>query len=52
MGGRIEAHFSVFASLAFLALYRDWRVLITASAVVALDHFLRGMFWPAPFSGS
>ena len=42
MGGRIEAHFHVFGSLAFLALYRDPRVLITASAVVALDHFLRG----------
>ncbi len=45
-GGRIETHFHVFGSLAFLAIYRDWRVLITASTVVALDHFLRGMFWP------
>jgi len=51
MGGRIEAHFSIFASLAFLALYRDWRVLITASAVVALDHFLRGVFWPRSIYG-
>ncbi len=32
-GGRIETHFHVFVSLAFLALYRDWRVMITASAV-------------------
>jgi signal transduction histidine kinase/ActR/RegA family two-component response regulator len=45
-GGRIESHFHIFGSLAFLAMYRDWRVLITASAVVALDHYLRGMFWP------
>src|SRR5580704_11042981 len=26
-GGRIETHFHVFGSLAFLAYYRDWRVL-------------------------
>src|SRR6201987_206892 len=44
-GGRIETHFHVFGSLAFLAFYRDWRVLVTASAVVALDHALRGAFW-------
>jgi hypothetical protein len=28
-GGRIETHFHVFGSLAFLAYYRDWRVLLT-----------------------
>ena len=50
-GGRIETHFHIFGSLAFLALYRDWRVLITASAVVALDHFLRGIFWPRSVYG-
>ena len=32
-GGRIETHFHVFGSLAFLAFYLDWRVLVTASAV-------------------
>ncbi len=26
-GGRIETHFHVFGSLAFLAFYRDWRTL-------------------------
>ena len=31
-GGRIETHFHVFGSLAILAFYRDWRVLISASA--------------------
>ena len=51
LGGRIEAHFNVFASLAFLALYRDWRVLITATVIVALDHFLRGVFWPRSVYG-
>jgi PAS domain S-box-containing protein len=50
-GGRIEAHFHVFGSLAFLALYRDWRVLITASVIVALDHFLRGIYWPRSVYG-
>jgi len=50
-GGRIETHFHVFGSLAFLAFYRDWRVLITASVVVALDHFLRGLFWPQSVFG-
>jgi hypothetical protein len=45
-GGRIETHFHIFGSLAFLAFYRDWRVLITATLVVAVDHFLRGFYWP------
>lgn len=44
-GGRIETHFHVFGSLAFLSFYRDWRVLVPATIVVALDHFLRGIFW-------
>jgi signal transduction histidine kinase/CheY-like chemotaxis protein len=50
-GGRIEMHFHVFGSLAILAFYRDWKVLVTASAVLAADHFLRGMFWPESVYG-
>ena len=50
-GGRIETHFHVFGSLAFLAFYRDWRVLVPATVVVALDHFLRGLFWPESVYG-
>jgi PAS domain S-box-containing protein len=50
-GGRVETHFHIFGSLAFLAFYRDWRVLITATVVVALDHMLRGMFWPQSVFG-
>jgi len=50
-GGRIETHFHVFGSLAFLAIYRDWRVLIPATIVVALDHLLRGVFWPQSVYG-
>ncbi|WP_321469821.1 response regulator [uncultured Paludibaculum sp.] len=45
-GGRIETHFHVFGSLAFLAFYRDWRVLVTASAVVVVDHLTRGIWMP------
>ncbi len=50
-GGRIETHFHIFGSLAFLAFYRDWRVLITATVVTALDHFFRGTFWPQSVFG-
>ena len=51
-GGRIETHFQIFGSLAFLAFYRDWRVLVTATIVVALDHFLRGTYWPHSIFGT
>lgn len=50
-GGRIETHFHVFGSLAFLAYYRDWRVLVTATVVVALDHYVRGVYWPESVFG-
>jgi two-component system sensor histidine kinase HydH len=50
-GGRIETHFHVFGSLAFLAFYRDWRVLLVATGVVASDHLLRGIFWPESVYG-
>lgn len=50
-GGRIETHFHVFGSLALLAAYRDWRVLVTSTVVVATDHALRGWFWPESVYG-
>jgi signal transduction histidine kinase/CheY-like chemotaxis protein len=50
-GGRIETHFHVFGSLAFISFYRDWRVLIPATVVVAADHFFRGAFWPESVYG-
>jgi diguanylate cyclase (GGDEF)-like protein len=50
-GGRIESHFHIFGSLAFLACYRDWRVLVTASVVTAADHFIRGVWWPESVYG-
>jgi two-component system sensor histidine kinase/response regulator len=50
-GGRIETHFHVFGSLAFLAFYRDVRILVLASGIIALDHFVRGMWWPQSVFG-
>ena len=50
-GGRIETHFHVFGSLAFLACYRDWKVLPTATVIVAVDHLLRGLWYPESVYG-
>jgi signal transduction histidine kinase len=50
-GGRIETHFHVFGSLAFLAFYRDWRVFVPATIAVAGDHAWRGLFWPESVFG-
>ncbi len=50
-GGRLETHFHIFGSLAFLSLYRDWRLLITATLVVAMDHLLRGLWYPVSVYG-
>src|SRR5579872_6154981 len=50
-GGRIETHFHVFGSLAFLAFYRDWRVFVPATVVIAADHLLRGLIWPQSVFG-
>src|ERR1041385_8388046 len=49
--GRIETHFHVFGSLAILAFYRDWTVLVSASLVVYLDHLVRGFFIPQSVYG-
>ena len=45
-GGRIETHFHIFGSLAFLSFYRDWRVLVPATLVTTADHLLRGWLYP------
>lgn len=50
-GGRTETHFHVFGSLAFIAIYRDWKVLIPATVFVAADHFFRGFYWPQSIYG-
>ncbi len=51
-GGRLETHFHIFGSLAFLAFYRDWRVIVTASAVVLADHLGRTLFMPGSLYGA
>jgi signal transduction histidine kinase len=51
-GGRIETHFHTLGSLAFLAFYRDKSVLLTASGMAVLDHWLRGMLWPESIYGT
>jgi hypothetical protein len=51
MGGRLEAHFHVFGSLAFLAAYREWSVLVTGSLVIVTDHLIRGFFYPMSVYG-
>jgi two-component system sensor histidine kinase/response regulator len=51
-GGRIETHFLIFGSLAFLAFYRDWRILVTASAITAADHLVRGLVLPQSIYGA
>jgi signal transduction histidine kinase/DNA-binding response OmpR family regulator len=50
-GGRIETHFHVFGSLAFLSFYRDPMVLLSATGVVAADHLLRGIYLPESVYG-
>jgi len=49
-GGRMEAH--IFASLAFLAFYLDWQLLVAASAVIVADRLLSGIFLPHSFPQS
>jgi methyl-accepting chemotaxis protein len=36
--GVIELHFHIFASLAFLLAYRDWRVPVAAGGYIAVHH--------------
>ena len=50
-GGRIETHFHIFGSLAFLAFYRDWKLIAVATAVVVADHVGRGVLLPATVYG-
>lgn len=38
--GLVELHFEIFALLAFLIYYRDWKVIVTSVSVVAVHHIL------------
>jgi len=50
-GGRIETHFHIFGSLAFLAFYLDYKVVLLATVITGLDHLLRGMLLPQSIYG-
>ena len=50
-GGRIESHFHIFFSLAFLSFYKDFGVLLAASLIVILDHYFRGLVMPLSIYG-
>jgi PAS domain S-box-containing protein len=50
-GGHFEMRYVVFASLAFLAMYRDVTVLLLASLITAVDHILGCFFWPKSLYG-
>lgn len=51
-GGRIETHFHVFGSLAFLCFYIDWPVLMTATVTTLADHLLMGYYDPVSIFGT
>ncbi|MEP2790985.1 MAG: hypothetical protein ABJI36_12875, partial [Kangiellaceae bacterium] len=36
--GRLEMHFHIFSVLAFLIIWRDWKILILAAGVIAIHH--------------
>ncbi|WP_322992378.1 methyl-accepting chemotaxis protein [Limnohabitans sp.] len=36
--GMIESHFGIFALLAFLLYYRDWRPIVAAAGLIAVHH--------------
>ena len=38
--GMTELHFGIFAMLALLLCYEDWRVIVVAAAVIAVHHLL------------
>jgi PAS domain S-box-containing protein len=50
-GGHFEMRYAVFASLAFLAMYRDVTVIVLASLISALDHILGCFVWPKSLYG-
>ncbi|MCA9212401.1 MAG: response regulator [Planctomycetales bacterium] len=43
-GGRFESHHHLFGSLAVIAIYRDWRVLASATLVVVGEQCLGGVY--------
>lgn len=50
-GGRDEGHFHFFMMMAFVALYFDWKVVLTAIVVGAVDHVFRTALFPMSVFG-
>lgn len=50
-GGRIETHFHVFGSLAFLGAYGSRSPLWICTGITITDHLVRGYFWPESIYG-
>ena len=38
--GQTEMHFHIFATMAFLTVYRSWRVILSAAVTIALHHLI------------
>jgi PAS domain S-box-containing protein len=49
--GQLGTPFHIFGSLAFLAAYRDWRVLLPPTVIVAMERFASGYWWPQIHNG-
>ncbi len=52
LGGRVEAYFHLFASLTFLALYRDWTLLLSAAAAFFSFPIARIALLPESYSST
>ncbi len=38
--GQLEMHFHIFAALAFMIIWRDWRVIVVAAGLIAVHHLV------------
>ena len=50
-GGAAAVHVCILVSIALLSLYRDFRVLATASFIAAADYLIRSSLWPESLYG-
>jgi signal transduction histidine kinase len=49
--GRTEIHLAAIASFVFVALYRDVRILLLSTGIIAADHLLGSYFWAEALYG-
>lgn len=45
-GSRMESQVLIFGSIALIALYHDWLLLVPATIIIALDQYCYGVLWP------